>query len=364
MIVEVSSDQVIEQCATDLGLSASTEGLDDTFLAAAIRRAAGVLCPCSKKALVGAVVESFAHLHERGNQLSDRIEELTEDLLVVGDLLELTDVATADIEAKGTWVFCSPPAFIERRSGGVFVTGIVPDHDSVLPQKLGTRVVHQQTIRFIEPAPSESLSTLLEAEGFNHLSESAWLKIPRTETAEKHLEAALSKLAKEPLCGPSPNLEIIDAEKPVSYYRGRWSSPASHTGTYVARRPHEFRSPTWCFAELNDGMLNRLIDLPLRTNRWRGCDAAWQLQMAIDYERGEPQRFRVSSSGDICRLEFFSPLPLWAERRLMVLGSKCKGTKCLFAYELPVSEAVQEIDFLERNLWLMADDELDNGGAD
>ena len=57
----------------------------------------------------------------------------------------------------------------------------------------------------------------------------------------------------------------------------------------------------WCYVQLREGNPERMIDY-----RWRGCDAAWRLQMAIDAERRVPQRFRVRTVGSL-RLRRISP---------------------------------------------------------
>lgn len=360
MIAEISRQEVITHCRSDLGIEPDTATVDDAFLAAMLRRTAGMLCPCSRTALRAAIVESLSSLHDL-DDLPSRIEELTDELIVAGDLLELTEVTTADTDAKGTWVFAAPPAFVVRKSGSVFLTGIVPDHDSVLPESLDRRVVHSKNTRYIEPRSGEDLAELLASEGLARLPESAWLKAPKTQTASAHLEKVMQRLAAEPTCTPIKGLEFIDSETRPTYYRGRWTTPKSQSGTYVSRRPQEFGAPIWCFAELQAGLLLRVIDLPLATYRWRACDAAWHLQMAIDQETGRPQRYRITHLGKVCRLDFFSPLPLWAERRLMVLGEKRPGEKSLFAYEIPAAEIGEEEDFLQTNLWLVREDVTGEG---
>lgn len=360
MIAEISRQEVITQCRSALGIKPHTATVDDAFLAALLRRTAGMLCPCSRTALRAALVESLSSLHDL-NDLRSRIEELTDELIVAGDLLELTDVTTADTDAKGTWVFAAPPAFVERKSGSVFLTGIVPDHDFILPEALGNRVVHSRNTRYIEPQSGEDIAGLLASEGLTRLPESAWLKAPKTLAASAHLEKAMQRLASEPTCAPITGLEIIDPETRATYYRGRWTTSKSQSGTYVSRRPQEFGAPIWCFAELQAGLLVRIIDLPLGNYRWRACDAAWHLQMAIDQKNGRPQRYRITNIGKICRLDFFSPLPLWAERRLLVLGEKRPGEKSLFAYEIPTAEIREEEDFLQTNLWLVHEDDTGEG---
>ena len=362
MIAEISRQEVIKQCRLALGIEPHTATVDDAFLAALLRRTAGMLCPCSRTSLRAAIVESLSSLHDL-DDLPSRIEALTDELIVAGDLLELTDVTTADTDAKGTWVFAAPPGFVERKSGSVFLTGIVPDHDSVLPESLGRRVVHGKNSRYIEQQSGEELAELLASEGLARLPESTWLKAPKKQTASAYLEKAMQRLASEPTCTPITGLEIIDSETRPTYYRGRWTTPKSQSGTFVSRRPQEFGSPIWCFAELQAGLLVRVIDLPLGTYRWRACDAAWHLQMAIDQETGRPQQYRITLLGNVCRLDFFSPLPLWAERRLMVLGEKRPGEKSLFAYEIPAAEIGEEEFFLQTNLWLVRENDTGEGSS-
>lgn len=361
MISEVSPQDVISECRTTLGMEPGEGAIDDAFLAALLRHTAGMMCPCSRAALRAAIIESLTFLHKFGDDLPSRLEGLLDELIVAGDLLELSDVTTGDTEVKGTWVFTSPPAFIERKSGSVFLIGIVPDHDVTLPERLSKRVIHINNTRFIEPDPEEDLAGNLSAEGLHRLGDSSWLKSPKTQTASEHIEKLSQRLASEPSCAPISGLEIINPETKPTFYRGRWTTPDAQTGTFVARRPQEFGAPLWCFVELEAGLLLRLIDLPIGTYRWRACDAAWHLQMAVDQVNGRPQRYRISLDGSAHRFDFFSPLPLWAERRLMVLGRKCPGNRSLFAYEIPANEVSQEEDFMQANLWLARDNEASEG---
>jgi hypothetical protein len=278
---------------------------------------------------------------------------MIDDLLVVGDLLELNDVTTGDTEAKATWVFAAPPSFVERKSGSIFLIGIAPDQDGWLPEGIRSRIVHSNNTRSIKPNDREELAELLASEGLSKLSDAMWLKAPKTVAADEALFKARQLLGGEQRCAPVQGLEIIDSETKPTYYKGRWSSLKDHSGLFVARRPQEFGAALWCFAEIQSGSLQRIIDLPFRGYRWRGCDAAWHLQMAIDRERNAPQRYSLDPGDDgTCRFSFYSPIPLWAERRLLTLGRKCQGTRSLFAYEIPADEAAQEEEFLQRNLWL------------
>jgi hypothetical protein len=75
--------------------------------------------------------------------------------------------------------------------------------------------------------------------------------------------------------------------------------------------------------------------------------------MAIDAQRGSPQRFRVTPSvGDTVVLEFFSPVPAWARRRWDAIGELVPSTGSLFAYRILKAEIDEERRFARDTLWL------------
>jgi hypothetical protein len=74
--------------------------------------------------------------------------------------------------------------------------------------------------------------------------------------------------------------------------------------------------------------------------------------MAIDQRRGASQVYRLCHDSSGAYLDFFSPLPLWAERRLAVLGHLAAKEKCLFSYWVPECELASEQKFLQARLWL------------
>jgi hypothetical protein len=352
VIQRIDSAEVVAQCRMALGLDEdSDEQIDEALLAALVRRAAGLVCPCSAAALRASVVESL-QLLPAGDDLRERIDAVIESLLVGGDLLELHDVATDDGAATGTWVFAAPPGFVRRPSGTVFVVGIVPDHDVFLPEEIAGQVVYEGTTRVI-PSQDEDLAASLREHGLQELSEDLWLKTPKAQTPEEVVDAVRLRLGKQPRSGGVEGLQLLDPEASVTYYRGRWTVPRRHTGMFVARRPQDYGAPIWCVAELEDGIAVRFVDLPPRASRWRGCDAAWHLQMAIDRSRNDPQRYRRRDLDGGVRLDFFSPLPLWAQRRLMLFGKVLPRERSLLSYWLPGAESEAEERFLQERLWLV-----------
>lgn len=353
VVAEIQARDVLIGCRQAMGLSESPDSpIDDKLLAALLRRSAGFLCPCSRATLRSALLESLQYLGEHEDSLSTRIDGIVEGLIVGGDLLELSEVTIDDSAVKGTWVFAAPPGFIVRPNGSIFLTGIILDQETFLPLSLASRVTHEEFTRVIAPAPEEDLVEELQDLGILELSEKVWLKSPKVELAEDMLTAMKRLLDLQERCGVIQELQILDTTQKVTYYRGRWAMPKNQNGTFVARRPQDYGAPIWCFVCLEDGVPVKLLDLPLINTRWRGCDAAWHLQMAIDHCHGAPQIYRRRRVNDSVRFDFFSPLPQWSQRRLMIFGSPAPKENCLFSYELPISEAETEERFLRENLWM------------
>ena len=211
VIVKIEPDDVIAGCRKTLGLPPETESpIDDTLLAALLRRSAGIHCPCSRATLRASLLESLQYLSPDEASLSERIDAIIEGLMVVGELLELNDVTTEDSAVRGTWVFAAPPSYIVRPGGSVFLTGIVADQDAFLPQPLASRIVYEGFTRVISPEPDEDLSGELREQGLQSLPESVWLKSPKAETAGDMLSAMERRLEAQPPSGAINDLQILD----------------------------------------------------------------------------------------------------------------------------------------------------------
>lgn len=361
VITEIMPEDVLACCRKALGLPvAPDDPIDEILLAGLLRRTAGILCPCSRASLRASLLESLHELAPNEQKLPEAIDAVIEGLIIGGDLLELNDVATVDPDVKGTWVFAAPPSFIVRTGGSVFLIGVVPDQDTFLPPSLASRITYGRFTRILEPQPGEDLANDLREEGLQELSEDVWLKAPKPEPAQDALLGMEQHLNAMPPSGGFEGLQILDPNRRVTYYKGRWCAPARHhDGDFVGRRPQDYGAPIWCFVALQNGVPVRLLDLPLKKTRWRACDVAWHLQMAIDSCNANPQLYRRIADGDRVRFDFFSPLPQWSERRLMILGRPEPRGGSLISYSLPAGTADQEERFLQKRLWLARTEDSD-----
>lgn len=238
-----------------------------------------------------------------------------------------------------------------RDAGALFLIGIAPDHASALPERLAARIDYLNHIRRLFPEIGENLRADLKQLGLAELSMDAWRKeAPLHESSSEHLQRLNSKL--KPNSGSIEGLKILNSAKPVKYYRRRWEEAKAQTGRFVMRRPQVYGNDVWCYVELSQRQAVRLLDFPTSNSRLRGCDEAWRLQLAIDAERGEPQRFSVRHETHGSIVEFYSPLPLWATRRWDITGEPVTSASGLFAYKFRAEEISEEVKFMQRELWL------------
>jgi hypothetical protein len=348
----LTATQVHAQKIVELGLD--PEALDLTTaegLAGALRRAASYLCPCSAATLVRAVVRPLRGLVPDLDKVKELVEDTLDAMVAHGDVLEQPEVQDGSPSAR-VLLYAAPASFVVRQSGLVVLLGVAADQLSPLPEELERRIQYFGHVRRLTPSEGEDLRSELRQLGLLELTSDAWLKGPMPSAASQTVAANDRALDRVAPSRDIPGLLLLDPTKPVHYYRGRWAEPKAQTGHFVARRQQAYGADLWCYVKLTNGQPERMIDLPPRGSRWRGCDEAWHLQMAIDAQRGSAQRFRVTPGGDAVVLEFFSPAPAWARRRWDAIGEPVPSAGSLFAYRIPKTEIEEERRFAREALWL------------
>ena len=323
-------------------------------LAGALRRAASFLCPCTTPSLIRAVVQPLRGLVDDLEAIKALVDDILDAAVAHGDILEQRDVSANPTAAGTALLYAAPPSYLVRKSGTVILLGIASDQLSALPNDLEARIQYVHHVRLLRPVDREDLRDELHQLGLIELSYDRWLNAPPMETAEQHLARLNATLDAAQPSRDIPGLSLIDPERPVRYYRGRWVDPKSQSGTFVARRAQAYGAHLWCYVQMQAGNPERMVDFPVtHGSRWRGCDEAWRLQMALDARRGQPQRFRVrTSQGRTSVIEFFSPLPMWARRRWDAVGEPVSSSGCLFAYRIADAEVEEELRFIRTALWL------------
>ncbi len=349
----LSAEEVRARKTGELGLDPRVFDLTaPESLAAALRRAASYVCPCSAETLVRAVVQPLRELVRDLRETRRLVKETLEAMISHGDILEQPELEDGTPNTR-MLLYAAPPSFVARQSGLVVLLGVAADRPSLVPSGLDRQIHYRGHVRRLIPSsPAEDLRSELRQLGLLDLPADLWLKAPKRCTPSQAVAASHRALDSVPPSRDIPGLLILDPAEPVLYYRGRWAAPRAQTGCFVGRRQQAYGADLWCYVRLENGQPERVIDLPQRGNRWRGCDEAWHLQMAIDAHRGAPQRYRVTPSGDTVVLDFFSPIPSWARRRWDAMGEPVTSTGSLFAYRIPTAELEEERRFMREALWL------------
>lgn len=351
---QISAADLHTQKVAELGLDPSAFDLTSVeAIAGALRRGASFLCPCTAPTLVRYVVQPMRGLVDDLIEIRDSVKQTLKAMMAHGDILEHRDIEGEPGYEDASLLYAAPPGFVARESGAVILLGVASDQLSAVPDDLEERVEHVKHLRRLAPVPGEDLRSELLQLGLIEISYCGWLRSPPGETYTEHL-ARLDQLldAVQP-SRDIPGLSLLDPTRGVRYYRGRWVEPRRQSGRFVARRSQAYGADLWCYLEMREGNPERLVDFPIEESRWHGRDEAWRLQMAIDAQRGVPQRFRIRPGPDGTRaLEFFSPVPRWALRRWDAVGEPISASGCLFAYRVTESELAEEVRFLHEALWL------------
>lgn len=330
--------------------SNSLEGLADFA-----RHVASFECPCSERHLIGSLARYLS-----GTQASEfkpdtsgpYIElagKLVDGLLDHGDLIEVTDA-----ESHSRAIALRAPAACALSRHRVIVLGIVPLGSDSLPAKYRASREMKGYARILAVQESATVLNELHAAGYVVISESEWAQLPDQLNAKLHLSSYTSRFKTDVSVGHIEGLRVLDAERPVSHYKSRWTDRPDHDGDFVARRQRQYGNESWAFVRLLNSEPISLIDFPTKNFAYRACDEAWHLQQAIDSQGGHPQRYKVVplDSGEV-QLRFLSPIPQWAHRRLTSLGEQVDAPDCLLAYCFPsVAVASDEAHFVETRMWL------------
>lgn len=338
------------QSVTDLGLDASASDLTaPEALAALLRRAAIYRCPCSPRSLIDAVLVALRGIIPAAT-LREDLESTLDALVGYGDLVELTEVKPEASRASKL-IYVAPPSFVIRKSGTIFLIGAFDNWRDSFSDLNIELVGHVRKLHAGKDAPS--IRQRLLEQGFIELPDRAWLLTPPTASASVFHDQVDKVLDKAAPCSQLPGL-IILGPKSGPTYKARWVKPQKYSGRFIGRRAQLYGSDLWCYLELKEGVEQRFVDLPLdNMSKTRPCDEAWRIQMSLDALANEPQEYKIRSGpAGHSLIDFFSPIPSWAQRRLDAIGNPVPPSNCLLSYSIPNEELAQEKLYLENSLWL------------
>lgn len=349
---QLTPEELRGAVAQQLGVGDDENGSSIALLAAVLRRTAASACPCPRDAIVDIAAASLQGLDGSGS-IKNLVREMLDRLVVIGDLLELGNASSLPGVTVDDWLYCARPTFVVQ-DNSILILGVEAEDQAAMPPALRQMMRRRRELRFIptEPGAGADIRQQLVQAGYLELSKAAWMRLPTERTAAQFKEDAKQRLKDSGGMGDLEGLTVIGPPGASNNFKARWTSPGAKTGYFVGRRPQAFGAPIWVFVELAQGRPTRFIDLPWSAAKFRGCDLGWRIQSALDTLAGVPQSYRTAVvSNDLNRYEFFSPLPLWIERRLQIHGEKIVVDGALIAYELAcdVDHAID--DLLQSRMW-------------
>lgn len=351
-LVAISREDAICETMAQLGVQAEDGRLSTEVIAAALRRAASLICPTTPLNLVSAVDQSLASLFPEEDR-RQRCRDSLDDLIALGDLMEYEGVEeSAESSGKKRLIYAAPPYFVEFSDSRVLILGIALDAVDPVPDGLPVSMSgHIRSIRTQDMASTRK--SLLHA-GFHEVKYAAWAKAPKEEPADAVVSGFDELLNLEGGCGSIPGLRVIDGSIVTRRYKQRWVAPRGLTGRFVGTRPQKYGADLWCYVELGDGEPIKLVDLPQGRTLERGCDQAWRLQCALDAVQGRTQTFEtLAIEGDGVQLSVHMPCPNWLQRRWDCVGQRVGSGA--FSYLFESRDLASEQALLEKYLWMRSE---------
>ena len=351
-LTKLTANDASRLAVETLGLDADAIGLTSTEgLAVSLRRAASFMCPTSPGRLVDAVLGALRPLH--GEDLArDDLVDLLDQLVASGDLLELRHESGRSTRM----LYLAPPSFIERVPGTYLLMGVRPFGAPLTGGDLAGAIEYEAHTRILTIDPAE-VESELRSQGVQRVPKNRWVSSPGVEAPADFIERHRARLDAAAEAGELDGLQLLDPASKVRYYRGRWRAPAAtDTGDFVARRPQAYGADLWCLVRLEAGAATRLMEFPVDNPVVPGRDEAWRYQAAVDALCGVPQQFRLRHGGgrsDDVAIDFFSPLPGFAERYVQFAGLALANTPgALFSFRLPAEAVGDTTTFLADMLWM------------
>jgi len=344
-IITTSEAQMMT--ARALGLSSAYSVRDVEFLATFLRTAASLNCPTTRPTLVQAAA-SLLRPFDSDDELTSNIYDGFDELLSYGDLVEIRNQEdTRDL------VTLAVPTAVKVSERRIVLLGIAPGGVESLPPPLWSMLTLKGYARILSTVDADAVMSQLLTCGYGMLSYEEWGRTPKVLTPEALIGRYSKLMPSDQSVGSLGELELLLPDTNVRFYRGRWKLAKAETGIFVARRSRRFGSPLWCLVRLEDGIPTGLVNFPTQS-AVRGCDEAWHLQQAIDYTRANPQQFsvRYSDDGSAGFLDFFSPVPEWAQRRWLAVGEPADRKGALITFRFDSSISPDEIKFAERRMWV------------
>ena len=351
----IAPSEIASRSLEVLGLDA--DYVDFSFveaLAEAARRVVSMRGPLSRSGATRLVREPLRGLPGVDGSTMDSVPDVIEQLVSVGDLVE--HEMDRDGFSQAAMLLIGMPRYVAISERLVVLLGARPDGVSPVSHELATHIERNGCVRYLRLPDGLGAHMLaqLRDEGVREIKTEHWLRSPNTETVDRFVRRISSHLDAAIAPGELDGAVMFDPSQPRHHYRSRWQPLRDPPdGILVLRRPQAFGADRWSVAQANDGVVQRLSDLPLESHGDRACDEAWRIMAAIDALSGSPGVVGVAPlPGTRVRLDFDAPLPAWLQRQLAFLGySVLRASGALFSFSVEEDALSHVRELVKEKLW-------------
>lgn len=211
----LTREMLLASTANQLGLVGAevcSDELPIALLAGILRRIAVTTCPCPREALVSCAVDALTGFGV-AETIKLRVLDVLESLIVIGDLLELGGTMSLPGVVAEDWVYCAPPAFVIRQ-GSLLLLGIEPEDQASMSATLRARVVRQHELRYLRTDDDhDDVAAQLRVAGYLEISNVAWSRFPRNQSAEAFVDEAIRRLQTADGHGALEGLQVYGPPK-------------------------------------------------------------------------------------------------------------------------------------------------------
>ena len=344
-----SRDEIMSRTLAELRFSEPNVVPDHELVVALLLRGLWLWAPCTRAMATTNTLRALRVFNQRQIE-REIIEFALDELITSGHIVELQSRVLYDGRLMST-LFVKPPCYITLESGALAISGFGRGSREQLPEKLLTSGILSNSLILVSSSDAPKILDDLEASGIKETRANLWINQPEFIEAQTRIDNISLKAAARPV-SQIEDLRLIDPASDVMYYSGRWTTQPTDDMRTIGRRPQSYGADLWCFVDYS-GKQFKFVDLPSTAELTEGRDEGWISQLAIDFINDNRQKLRVSEPNrDILRLDFFSPIPGWVERRWALYGKKSRPHGVLFSYEFEVKIGWGEVEFAEREMYL------------
>ena len=364
----ISTDALVRDTLRELAPDLPSTKLTDAHMAAALRRAALLRCPCRPSELIAAVLDPLRGLEplclpdaaDPRARLSQLAEDRLDALLADGELLAASDVQLPEATDPDRLIYTHPLMAVQIGARALLV-GCGGSERAQVIAGAGLALTRRGARRWLQVGgrSPQALTSALSKAGVPPLNSSVWARSPAPAAASEIVQDLRARLDGARPLGSVTGTEVLlrpgGAPGGRGAYLSRWRPTEGlreQPGDYIGRYPGAYNSRRWAAFRLDDyGRIERAVAVPFEAGRWPAHMIALRLAAALHSVAGQPETYTLTGEGPRHLALLLSlPPPHWVARQLGLWGEQ--DDQSPRRWTLP-KEARHEIEeLLQAQLWM------------